>query len=94
MPPAPVVPAAHFWTSRRRGPNTRKHYAAEWELQPDANVDQGEEAYAVKLVCRKSLTRFVNGAFDGQILNLPTCDRCLSHGPLDPLPDPPWLSIA
>jgi len=94
LPPSPVVPAAHFWTSRRRGPNTRKHYAAEWELQPDATSDQGEEAYAMKLVCRKALTRFVNGAFDNQVLNLPTCDRCLSHGPLDPLPDPPWLSNA
>ena len=91
---APEVPPAHVWSSRRRGVNTRRHYAAAWELRDGADPDGQEEAYAALMVCHKKFTRYVNGAEDAHVLNLPLCDRCQTLGALHPLPVPHWLSDA
>ena len=93
VPDPGVVPAAHWWTSRRRGPHTRKHYALQWDLLPGSAGSSvpNEQDYALHTVCHKQLPRSVNGVTDAKVLNLPTCERCLSSGPPSAsYSEPPW----
>ena len=59
-----------------------------------AHHSQDSAAYTVEMVCHKIMGRFQNAKEDKDILNLPTCTRCLATGPEQPLPQPPWLSDA
>ena len=80
-----------FWAPKRRGPNSRKHYALRWESC--ANLSGPTEyAWALRCVCQKLLPRTRRGNIDATVIDLDTCDRCLSTGPVAEPPAPPWLS--
>jgi hypothetical protein len=84
---AAELPPCHWYATKRRGPNTKRHYAERWE-PTDTALDCN--SYTLVTVCQKNLARFVNAAQDDSVLQLDPCRRCRSSGPSQPLPVPPW----
>ena len=91
--PAPVPRPHAWWASKRRGPTTRRHYAAAFQVldarQPNA---MSRADFVLQTVCKKKMPRSVQGQEDATVLDLQPCPRCQSTGPTLPEPMPPWTS--
>ena len=82
-----------WWASKRRGPTTKRHYAAAFQIS-DGRLPTATSrtAFVLQTVCKKKMPRSVNGQEDATVLALQPCPRCQSTGWVLPEPVPPWTS--
>ena len=82
-----------WWASKRRGPTTKRHYAAAFQIL-DGRLPSATSrtAFVLQTVCKKKMPRSVNGQEDATVLALQPCPRCQSTGWMVPEPVPPWTS--